>query len=76
MAANRFYIDTCHPDTVEALLLSEELIEKETVEHPGNVDLQIAYADDSLSQALTYWLAMAQGCKLINSYEFEWRGYT
>lgn len=75
MATNRLYIDTSHPETVESLLLSEELIEPGTVEHPGNVDLLIAHGDDSLSQALTYWLAIAQGCKLINSYTFEWRGY-
>lgn len=70
MAANRLYIDTYFPDTVEKLLLDEELIERGAIERPGNVDVLIAYGDDSLSQSLIYWLALAQGCKLVNSYDF------
>lgn len=70
---SRLEIETWHPDAVEALLLSEELIEQGTVSHPGNVMLYVAYPDDRLSQALTYWLAMAQGCGLIREYTFRER---
>ena len=72
---NKLQIDTRFPDAVEALLLSEELIESGTASRPGNCFLEIAYPDDGLSQSLTYWLVMAQGCKLVDRYTFEWRGY-
>jgi len=72
---NKLKIETRFPDAAEGLLLSEELIEPQTVTRPGNYTLEIAYPDDSLSQALTYWLAMAQGCRVVDEYTFEWRGY-
>lgn len=70
---NRLIINTRHAGTVELILANEQLIDDRSVTMPLADVLWIAYPDDGLSQALSYWLAMAQGCRLIRSYEFQLR---
>lgn len=70
---SRLIIDTKHAVTVELILANEQLIANQSVTMPYNGTLHIAYPDDALSQSLTYWLAMAQGCRLIENYEFQIR---
>lgn len=67
---NKIEIETRYGVTVELLLYEEELVEPKNVTCPGSGTLWIAYPDDCISQSLKYWLAMAQGCGLID--EWKW----
>lgn len=68
-------ISTHHPETVCALLTSEQLIEPtqiKTLNREHNT-LTLYYPDDALSQALGYWLVLAQGCALIMNHQLKER---
>lgn len=67
---NRLEIETRHTVAVELLLVTEDLSEQRNITVAGNAMLWIAYPDDSLSQSFRYWLAMAQGCGLIDRWEW------
>ncbi len=61
-------IRTDFPEAVRLLLLSHQLIERSALQamHPRSLDID--YPDDSLSQAMFFWLALAQGCGMISRY--------
>lgn len=70
---NNLYIETQFPEAVKRLLLQEQLIEdycflQDKTPNP----MRIKYPDDSLSQSLVYWFAMAEGCGLVDLY--VWKG--
>ncbi len=63
-------LKTQHPDAVFSIMIEHELVE------PGDFpDLQeqmdIDYHSDGLSQELYFWLALAQGCGLVEEYSLE-----
>jgi hypothetical protein len=68
---NKLIIYTHFPSTVAALLKTHELVDG--LPHLPYVgateDLEVYYPDDTISQALAYWFAMAIGCDLITHYK-------
>lgn len=70
---SKLLITTSYPEAVESILLSQELIEQHWPKEKSNASLYMSYPDDAMSQVLGYWLAMAQGCGLIDEYEFTER---
>ena len=69
---NKLIIHTEYPITVAGLLRTHQLADGYS--HFAGMDLETHYPDDILSQAITFWLAMAQGCGLVESYELIHQG--
>ncbi len=67
---NKLIIHTKYHVTVELLLMHFEMIEKH--HHIEVIDggIAIDHPSDGMSQELEFWLAMAQGCGLVESYLF------
>lgn len=69
----KLIIETWYPDAVKKLLAYHQLAENFTDYHDASIPLGIwaNYPDDLLSQALVFWLAMAEGCGLIEGHELR-----
>lgn len=67
---NKLIIHTKYHVTVELLLMQFEMVERH--HHIEVIDggIAIDHPDDCMSQDLVFWLAMAQGCGLVESYLF------
>jgi hypothetical protein len=65
---NKLIIKTRYHVTVELLLMQFEMIEKHHHVEVIEGGIEVDYPDDGLSQDLVFWLAMVQGCGLIESY--------
>jgi hypothetical protein len=55
------------PLTVEELMLRLQLVERRQIQIVAPDRIMITYGSDALSQELEFWLAMAQGSRLISS---------
>ncbi|MGH2482740.1 MAG: hypothetical protein ACRDHW_24085 [Ktedonobacteraceae bacterium] len=69
---NKLMIYTRFPGTVAALLKTHQLVDglmPHLPEAESPKDLEMAYPDDAISQALAFWFAMAEGCGLISGYK-------
>lgn len=67
---NKLIIKTRYHVTVELLLMHFQMIERHHHVEVMNDGIEVDHPDDGLSQDLVFWLSMAEGCGLIESYLF------
>src|ERR1700726_1007016 len=67
---NKLIIKTRYHVTVELLLMHFQMIEKHHHIEVMYGGIEVDHPDDGMSQDLVFWLAMAEGCGLIESYLF------